>query len=815
VHAQSRARRQRGTTALAALVALALGAAACSGGSGNAADDERPTFSRAGGSSLGFDEPAATVSDLVAPAGDGEPWTIVGSLYDPGENASLAAVWHGDDARDWKRETIRPSRRGRAESLAAAVPTDGGELLAVGRVGDGSSSDAAVWVSDGDDWHESRSDAMGGEHEQWAFDVAKGDGGILVAGGESVWGEVRPRMWFSPDGETWTTVDGGAGGVFDATGEESVRDIAAFGSGFVAVGSRTVDNDQDAVAWYSADGQTWEQIDAPTLTGPGRQELDSVVATTNMLVAGGYSAQEGGQALPISWRSPDGRTWEAPSAPLPLNDDPRQAATDLTIRSLTFDDQGILAAGGSEWRPHVWRSTDGVNWATLQNPVHGGLFEDGVELEDAITAFGQTVALGAGPAVLVLKNRWEDATGDSFPTGGRQPFATSVAETPDVTIAGGGEFTAATGSNREKYTGQIWMRDGGDWTPVNSDDLAPGQIMDVVPFSGGFAAVGIEDFGVASGRKVVSADPLPDGIAWVSADGKRWTRIGAEAPHVEVSDLEALSNPDPNAADVIAQLEAEAPPRSVDPAGGDGTRSLSAAAAVGKGFVAVGVAYQGGDADPIVISSDGNAITGENSGIGGPGIQRFNDVCANPDGVAVAVGVAGTTGGYDATAARRDASGAWQPATASDGSFGGPGSQLAYACAASEDGFVMVGSNDSSGDTDARVWTSKDGLTWAEVMASPLGGGGDQWASAVAANPGHTGGWLVGGTDTAGGDGDIALWRISAKGEVERRDRGERSLGGPGEQTVTGITIDDHGHVTLAGDDYGRAGLWESDVLDR
>src|SRR5262245_24589183 len=285
VHAQSRAPRRQGLPALAALVALALGATACSGSS-SASDDERPTFSRSGGSSLAFQKPASTVSDLVAPAGHGKPWTIVGSLFDPENDATVAAVWHGDDAKDWKRETIKPSHSGRSESLAAAVNTKEG-MLAVGRVGDGSSSDAAVWQSDGDSWHQSRPDARGGDHEQWAFDVAAGDGGIVVAGGENVWGEVRPRLWFSADGKAWKSVDGGPGGVFDATGEESVRDIAAFGSGFVAVGSRTIDNNQDAVAWFSADGQTWEQVDAPTLTGPGRQEIDAVASTGTMLVAGG------------------------------------------------------------------------------------------------------------------------------------------------------------------------------------------------------------------------------------------------------------------------------------------------------------------------------------------------------------------------------------------------------------------------------------------------------------------------------------------------------------------------------------------------
>jgi hypothetical protein len=52
-------------------------------------------------------------------------------------------------------------------------------------------------------------------------------------------------------------------------------------------------------------------------------------------------------------------------------------------------------------------------------------------------------------------------------------------------------------------------------------------------------------------------------------------------------------------------------------------------------------------------------------------------------------------------------------------------------------------------------------------------------------------------------------------GDVSRRDTGEPALGGPGEQSVTNLTVDDRGHVTVAGTDYGRAGLWESDVLDR
>jgi hypothetical protein len=300
----------------------------------------------------------------------------------------------------------------------------------------------------------------------------------------------------------------------------------------------------------------------------------------------------------------------------------------------------------------------------------------------------------------------------------------------------------------------------------------------------------------------------------VSRDGKKWARIGAKHPQIDPGDLTFLDDPNPASAGTIAEIEAKAPLVSVAPAGGPGTRELRAVAPLAKGFIAVGTAYNAGNADPIVVTSpDGHALTGESVPIGGAGVQMFNDVCVGPGGTAVAVGMSGPAGSYNALLARRSAGGTWQAAAPADNSFRGPGDQLAYACAGSKDGFVVVGSDDRSGDTDARVWTSPDGLRWTQVMAGPLGGGGDQWASAVAAAP--KGGWLVGGTDTAKGDGDIALWRISADGDVTRRDRGERALGGPGEQSVTGLSIDGKGHVLLAGDDYGRVGLWESTVLDR
>jgi hypothetical protein len=807
VHANTRVRIRT------AAIVVALAAAACSTGTEAGPDELEATFSRAHGNSLAYEEPVADVSDLVAPGGEGQGWTIVGSVFEPSVAASLATVWTSDDGRDWEPTTVDPASSGTGESMNAAVRTESG-LLAVGQVGDGADADAAIWREVDGRWRQARPDVMGGEHEQWAFDVVVGESGILVAGGENVWGEIRPRLWFSADGESWSSVDGGAGGPLDTTGEESIRDVAAVGAGFVAVGSRTVDAEQDGVVWSSPDGETWQQAEAPTLGGAGRQEILTVTAVEGGVVAGGYAdVNRNGQGDPVVWRSREGRVWGAPSGALPMTDG-RRGARDMVVRSLHMTPHGLIAAGGSDWRPRVWLSTDkGVRWSELANPVHGELFQDGVSLLDAEGVEGLTVALGSEPAVLVLAGRrWEDATGDAFPRGGAQPFATAVAASDAATIAAGGHYVAATGADRESYAGQIWRRGGDGWETVDSETLSSGRVFDTTPFAGGFVAVGWEDFGFAERRSGVESDVEPDGLVWVSRNGREWARIGTRDARINEENLQYLDNPSPDQAAAIAAMELEAPPVSVDPAGGDGTRSLAAVAPLMDGFIAVGSLYEGEDADPIVIvSPDGATIAGEVPMHRGPGIQQYNDVCVSPDGVAVAVGISGSTGAHDVVAAARVPGEHWY--VGEGPGFTGGGDQQAFACAASEEGFVLVGSDDRSGNVDARVWTSEDGVTWTEAESSLLGGSGSQWASAVAAVP--DGGWLVGGTDTAAGDGDIALWRIDAEGELSRRDRSEPALAGPGEQSVTNIAVAADGSVTLAGNDYGRAGLWESGSVDR
>ncbi len=802
--------------AVVAASGLALVAGACAGSNASSRRAD-PTFERAAGSSIAYEEPVADVADLLAPAADGQPWLILGSVFDPKSGTTVPATWSAADGRSWERSDVEPAHKGVSEVMTAGQRDADGNLLAVGWVGDEPESDAAIWRyrASGDDkgWTLRAPKAMGGDHEQWAFDVASNETGILVAGGENVWGEVRPRLWFSADGKAWHNVDDGAGGPFDATGDESIRDIAAVANGFVAVGSAAGDG-QDGAAWFSPDGTTWSQVEAPSLGGPGRQAVESVVWTGDVVVAGGYATDANGQGQPVIWRSTDGARWSNPSAPLALDRDGRTAAADYSVTGLSFDGTGITASGGNNWRPHTWWSTDGgQSWRLLPNPVHAGLFGDGVALVDSAAAGSLRVAIGSEPSVLYIDsaNRWQDASGDAFPSGGAQPFATSLAVGPKATVAAGYRHSAPKGATRETFGGQIWLdRGASGWEAIDSKQLAAGQLTDVVPFKGGFVAVGTEDFGVAAGRQFLG-DSQPDGLVWTSPDGRKWTRLGVTLSEVTEGDLEVIENPDANQAPVIAGILASQPPETVAPAGGPGVRSLDAAAPIGNGFIAVGVAYMGGDADPIVVTSpDGKALKGENAGAGGAGTQRFRDVCV-ANGAAIAVGSSGGAEGSDVLVRYRAKDGKWSEVS-DDGSFGGGGNQQAYGCAAGEDGFVVVGSDDRSGDADARVWTSEDGLEWARAESGLFGGGGDQWASAAAAVP--SGGWLIGGTDTAVGDGDVALWRLADNGDISRRDRGEPELGGTGRQSVTSIVVDDD-RVLIAGTDYGRVGIWESDRIDR
>jgi hypothetical protein len=817
---------------LGALLVLVSAAASCTA-SGSSEAEGGPTFSKVSNDALQATEPKTQTADLVAPVGEGDPWLIVGSTTDPTSGRPSATVWSSDDGSSWDSQEVDGGDGGASLATAAYV---GEGLLAAGKVEKEDAddrSDAALWRPDGDTWERISPSEMGGQHDQWAFDMASGEGGTLVAGGEIAWDDVRPRLWFSSDGESWSSVDGGPGGVFDETGEESVQAITAVGTGFVAVGWRDTDGEVDGVAWYSEDGQTWEQLEAPSLGGDGRQSLQSVTSVGGTVVAGGFVDNGAGSAQPYVWRSDDGRNWGAPVGPLNTHADNRNASNDMSVRSITVSGERLLATGGNQWRPQVWISDDqGQNWSLLGNPVQGeSTFADGVALDDGATAGDVTLALGREPTVMQWDGSdWIDRTGDAFPSGGAQPAASAVVINENTVLTAGYRLTGRQGDDRNRYKGNVWIRNGdGDVTNIqpteeNSEALVleAGAITDVARYRGGYVAVGVEDFASANRRNLGGREP--QGVMWTSENGQGWNRRGMRVPEVNPEVLASIEGDPAALTEAAIDVLASDPLISVVPMSGSGTRSLEAVAPIGDGFIAVGSAYMDRDGNPatgdwdtdpiVAVSGNGQDVADESlaAGLGGEGTQRFHDVCTL-DGRAIAVGVNDASGSMDVDIRVRDGEG-WHAATASDESFGGSGSQQALACAASEDGFLVVGSDSGQGNTDAQVWFSADGNEWEQLAAGALGGSGDQEAVAVAAVSDGEGGWLVGGSDAAADESDAALWRVLPSGEISRRDHGEPAFGGPGAQSVTDIAVTGN-RAVVVGQDRTSVGMWTTSNLDR
>lgn len=816
---------QRAVVALLGATALVFAASCSLSEDSVAGADAAPTFTKVSQEDFLYPEPVAAVADLVAGDDEGTPWHVVGSILEPSTGRTQAAVWTAADGRAWDRVDVEPAGRDASEQMQAATRVDDG-LLAVGSSGQGEDADAVVWLRGSDEWMQLAPSAMGGKHEQWAFDVAVGESGIVVIGGERVWGEARPRVWFSTDGREWESVDGGWEGPFVTPGKESITSVTAAGSGFVAVGWHKLDGQQDGLVWYSPDGVTWERVEVPAMSGDRRQAVLSVAAAGDTLVAGGYQADDSGQGQPVAWRSSDGQSWGDAPISLALHDDRLTTANDLVVRSLSIHGDALLAAGGARARPHMWRSSDaGASWTLLPNPTYAGQFRDGVDLLAAADNGSVTLALGAEPTLLELSGvRWVEALDDTFPDGGSKPVATSVSIAGHTTIIGGYRLDSQREGEPQRYRAHVWRRDGeGRFGVIEPEELpqdfGSGSIDAVSAYEDGYVAVGIEDFAVARER-LIGGDSSPNGMVWTSEDGENWARQAAVPPGVDIEEaaeiLALLESGDPEAlAESAISLAAEEPWVTHPPAGGQGTRSLRAVAPLGDGFIAVGSAFRDNDIDPIVVvtNDEETVIEGEDAGLGGSGTQRFHDVCV-ADGQALAVGVS-SSDQHDGVAVRlRDADGEWHEGAATDDSFIGRGNRQALACAASDDGFIVVGTDDGGGDPDAKIWHSEDGAEWQELPAGILGGSGDQQATAVAAVPG--GGWLIAGTDTGSSDGGVALWRLRPNGELLRRDDGEPALQGPGPKTVADLSVTPD-RTVIVGADIDGIGIWESptDALDR
>ena len=324
-----------------------------------------------------------------------------------------------------------------------------------------------------------------------------------------------------PTGPTlrWTSVLSSGGSQI----ESLVSAAVTLGGGFVLAGSEN--RGQNAAVWFSPDGQTWQTIDK----APGFADgvIGMLVPIESGLLAVGTARQLdslcGGGALgcnPVSpirlWTSSDGRAWqELPGAAA----EPFGRAR---LEQMVPGPSGIVAYGelvpasGTNIKPMVWTSRDGRDWSAA--PQFSTAFP-GDAIIDLASGPGGYAAVGsrsAGGNVSLTRRAWYSADGRAW------KLASGLgSQGPIVVLPCAGGFF---GVDNPGAQGAFWTSaDGSKWAvqPV------------VVDRPGRPAYVGSGLF--SDGHRIVAigSDWYQTRGAWVSTDGRNWQSVqlaGAQPP---------------------------------------------------------------------------------------------------------------------------------------------------------------------------------------------------------------------------------------------------------------------------------------------
>ena len=309
-----------------------------------------------------------------------------------------------------------------------------------------------------------------------------------------------------------------------------------------------------------------------------------------------------------------------------------------------------------------------------------------------------------------------------------------------------------------------------------------------------------------------------DAAAWTSRDGTAWTRV-ASSSFSGAGDQE-ISGVAPNGSSVVGvgwdgsggnfdaavwQSNGVTWSRvAPDPTtfGGPGNQVMNRVARGGPGFVAVGFSTtaDGSTNGAVWTSKDGAAWSrapDDPTVFGGAGDQRIRGVTAFNSGL-VAVGFDTGNGSKDAAVWTSDGV-TWSRVPADPAVFGSvtnPGSNQEMVSvtqfgselvAVGQDGSLGDSDGDKDDDSDAAIWTSKDGLHWTRVTPDPavFGGPGEQALSGVVATKS---GLVAVGYDESSGSFDGAVW-TSPDAIHWKKTSNQFVFGGPDDQRMKSVDI--------------------------
>ena len=361
-----------------------------------------------------------------------------------------------------------------------------------------------------------------------------------------------------------------------------------------------------------------------------------------------------------------------------------------------------------------------------------------------------------------------------FPTGSTQGPEETTAITAGASTSEGPTTTTASSTitSLAAPAGLSWARVRDDEAIFGPSAGGAGVSMRSVAAGGpGLVAVGYEDSGEDW-----------DAAVWTSADGLTWSRV----PHDEAV------------------------------FGGPDIQDMEGVVAGGPGLVAVGWDHSGGEADAAVwVSADGFTWTRvSDAALGGPGDQAMRAVAAGGPGLVAVGDEFGPETPELAAAVWTSPDGlAWTRVPHDEAVFGGPGPQSMTAVAAWGQGLVAVGYEDQTeSDTNAAVWTSPDGVTWARIPHDDavFGGAGDQWIGGVA---GAGTGVVAVGSVWTDEDGTAVVWWSSDGAIWNRIPDDEAVFGGAGWAGMVSVAAGGPGLVAVGSggsEELEHAAVWVS-----
>ena len=330
-----------------------------------------------------------------------------------------------------------------------------------------------------------------------------------------------------------------------------LKDLVAWGDGYVAVGEVVVDASRSEAAFLtSPDGLNWTvryQVD------PGADRIPRhLVVVDDELLA--FSSNPDALGLPgewewLVWRSADGMTWSAVDSqswrdawsdlwigPMPAGWDELQHPIPTGLVDVASAPDGLVAIGNSYGDdgmvPVVLHSTDGRDWSPVSLPA------DAVSpLLSAVVPYGGGFVLvgavdagprgeSATPAAWYSSDGvdWSRATANVdprlFPTG-----IVGIGEMGDVTAGSDGLVgwwgLRGMTAGGPRYMAMWTSSDGRTWQPRDLNTARPGLAHAYV------AGDGVRMVALGPAPSTATDPALWPGIsqAWASTDGVTWTTL--------------------------------------------------------------------------------------------------------------------------------------------------------------------------------------------------------------------------------------------------------------------------------------------------